>query len=514
MIDSTILYQCIVLDNNDPLLLGRVRAKFVSVYNLEQVLGPNYDPKNNWTEKDPLVFLPLLPYYVYQVPEVDELIQVMFVNKDNPFQNQYYIQSNFYSPFSSYNTNNAGAQVFTGLGNRFEKPLDVRTPDGKYQNDLLRGQFPEPGDNALLGRGSADIIVKKNELLLRAGKYANDPQSNIITTANNKKGFLQLTQFQNKKEILPDINVVNLITPVLSVNYLIEWGITNPENSKDMFCGSVHLYQLKASSATTSENLTVTSVLPINSTKLVLSDSFFGLSSTQTIDFINNFIRTCNDTTTYSGRTIFDSVSNRFPIFFRPTNLTSSYMNPTDLPQITNTGNQQVCPSGSSTSLIYENLKNIYNGVKLNNSDSGGWGLIWKKGKVGIPTEIREQKIPQEVDTPNATTFGVIGSDKVFLLSYDSKIPDKNKINFDDTIYGIKEPKFYNDIIPNTSSLVRGEELLELLEVVVQFLLTHTHAYPGLTPDTDTETGVKKSSVEDALSNAYNKILNKNIRIN
>lgn len=512
MIDSTILFQCVVLDNQDPLLLGRVRARFVSEYNLQQVLGPDYDPKNDWTEKDPLVFLPLLPYYLYQVPENEELIQVMFVNKDVPFQNQYYIQSNFYSPFSSYNTNNAGAQVFTGLGNRFEKPLNIRSKDGKYQNDLLKGQFPDPGDNALLGRGSADIIVKKNELLLRAGKYATEPQSNVITTANNEKGFLQLTQFQSKKQILPVKKIINLITPVLQVNYLIEWNITNPENSQNKFCGSVYLYQLIPNSATTSQYLTTTSILPLNLTRLVLSDNFFGLSSLQTIDFINNFIKTCNESTTYNGRTLFNGISNRFPIFFRPSNLTASYMNPTDLPQINNTGNQ-ICPTGSSD-LIYGNLKNIYDGVKLNESDIGGWGLIWKKGQVGIPTDLREQEIEQEVDTPNPTTFATIGSDNIFLLSYESKIPGKNKINFDNTIYGISDTKFYSDIIPNTSSFVRGEELLELLELVTEFLLTHTHAYPGLTPDIVTETGVTRSAVEDELSNAYNKVLNKNIRLN
>jgi hypothetical protein len=510
MSEGLILFQCKVIDSNDPLMLGRVRAEILIEYNAQIAASQgDYEP---WDDKDPFVFLPLLPYYVYQVPLKDELIQAMFVNKDRPFQNQYYVQSNFYSVFSSYNTDNVGAQVFTGLGNRFNRPLDIKTKDGKPFSNTLEGQFPEPGDNALMGRGNADIIVKRNELLLRAGKYKSEPQSNNVTVGNDKKGFLQVTQFPSKKILRPATKITNLITPVLQVNYLIEWTITNPENTQNKFCGSVYLYQLKPSVLTNSENLNATSVLPLNLTKLVASDNFFGLSVNDTVAFINNFIKTCNDSDIYKGRKIFFSSTAKFPIFFRPSNLTASYMNPSNLPQITNQGNQ-VCPTGSSD-VIYQNLQSIFTKIKLNPSDNGGFGLIWKQGQVGIPTSLREQEIIEEVDIPTPTTFAAMGADKLFLLSYESSIDGKKTINFDNTIYGISDETFNKEILPNTSSSVRGEELLELLELVVEFLLTHTHAYPGLVPDGATETGVLKSSVEDALATAYEKVLNKNIRLN
>jgi hypothetical protein len=62
--------------------------------------------------------------------------------------------------------------------------------------------------------------------------------------------------------------------------------------------------------------------------------------------------------------------------------------------------------------------------------------------------------------------------------------------------------------------MVRGEELMELINLIVQFLITHTHAYPGLTPVVETETGVKVVSLTSELHNAVNKILNRNIRLN
>jgi hypothetical protein len=103
----------------------------------------------------------------------------------------------------------------------------------------------------------------------------------------------------------------------------------------------------------------------------------------------------------------------------------------------------------------------------------------------------------------------------VFLLSHNSAIPGKGgPINFDNTLYGITPEQYGDEIVPKTSSMGRGEELMELINLIVQFLITHTHAYPGLAPVGETETGVKVVSLTSELQNAVNKILNRNIRLN
>ena len=68
--------------------------------------------------------------------------------------------------------------------------------------------------------------------------------------------------------------------------------------------------------------------------------------------------------------------------------------------------------------------------------------------------------------------------------------------------------------MPNTSSSVRGEELLELIEMIVRFLVTHTHAYPGLPPVPITQDGSSTDKILTELNNAVTKILNNNIRLN
>jgi hypothetical protein len=167
-----------------------------------------------------------------------------------------------------------------------------------------------------------------------------------------------------------------------------------------------------------------------------------------------------------------------------------------------------------ATSAEIKNVSEIYVGVKLNPSLKGGYGLIYAKNTVGVPTTPIVKKIPQSKYVASPVTYSALGGDKLFLLSHNSQIPGKGKINFDNTLYGISQEQFADEIIPKTSSSVRGEELLDLINMIVRFLVTHTHAYPGLPPVPVTQDGSKIDTILTELQNAVNKILNENIRIN
>jgi hypothetical protein len=511
-----IFFQCVVIDNQDPLMLGRVRAR-LKIDNYEDIIKSveNWNPLTDpWTERDPFIFNPLLPYFIYQVPLIDEIIQIIYVNRDFKYQNQYYVQNNFYSPNAVFDQYNVGGDKFTGTGMQIKSPRNIKNKDGTYPNKFEVGLYPEPGDQAILGRGSADLIVKNTDVLLRAGKYKSVPQSNINFTANSKRAFLQLSQFDRVKKNAPNKSVTKTFEVVVQVKYMVEWVITNPENNAEKFCGAVYLYQLKPNSQTNSKQLTVSSVLPENLKNLVASESFNGRSKLDTIQFINDFIRACNDgTTTRTGTRLFSENNNKFPIYFRPSNISYEQLNPAfDLSNFQSVSSA-VCPPGQVES-IQKNLSEIYAGIRLNPNDEPGFGLIWKKNTVGVPTKTEVEEIEQQTYEAGPTTFGALGSDKLFLLSHLSSIPGKKVINFDGTLYGISGETFYNEIIPNTSSMVRGEELLELINLIVRFLVTHTHAYPGLPPVPVTQDGTSVSDILTELQLSLKKILNQNIRLN
>jgi len=511
MDDNTIFFQVSVISNQDPMMLGRIRAKLL-IDNYNDIVKSITDPpwneeKDIWTTRDPFVFSPLMPYFMYQVPKPTEMAQVLYVNKDFKYQNQYYIQNTFSSPTTTGYEYYQGGNKFTGTGTQLKNPKPLKNQDGTYTDKAVhKGVFPEPGDNAILGRGSADVITKQDTVLLRAGKFKGaELIPNVPPVANQQRGFLQLSRFNQSKVPLPNKIVTEANESVVQVKYLIEWVITNPENTQDKFTGSVYLYQLKPDLSTNSTNLTIGTVVKESLKSLVVEEQFLQLTKTQTISFINDFIKTCNTkTTTISGKTLFTSELNKFPIFYRPNNLTYSFITPSSTTQ-----------TGTTVSDAFNNVLEINNQVKLYPAlKQGGYGLIYVKDKVGKPMKFKTTIVPQETYKSIQTTYGALGADTLYLLSHTSAIPGKGKINFDDTLYGISLDQFVDEILPKTSSLVRGEELLELLNLIVRFLITHTHAYPGLAPVPVTQDGSSVTDILTEMQNAYTKILNENIRLN
>ena len=503
-----IFFQVLVLDNNDPLMLGRIRGTLITD-NYADLIRSFDDPpwneaKDAWTSRDPFIFNPLLPYFIYQVPKVNELVQIMYVNRDFKYQNQFYVQNSFYSPTSSYFTYQEGANKFTGTGMQIENPKPLKTSGVFSENGIHEGVFPEPGDNAILGRGSADLIVKENEVLLRAGKFQGEQlQPNIVPVANQQRGFLQLSRFPSVKIPLDPKTYLEIEEKVLINRYLVEWTITNPENNSmpNKFTGAVYLYQLKPDTSTNTQNVTVNSVINENLKTLVTFQEFLGLTKIDTVNYINNFIKSCNsDFVTKEGNQLFPAtLTDRYPIFYRPNNRTYSYMSP-----------EKIGPSIEAV-----NVSNIYSQIKLTAAlEQSGYGLIYQKDTVGTPMDTKTIVVPQSKYYGTPQTYSALGGDKLFLLSHQTSIPGKKKINFADTLYGISGDTFSDDIMRNTSSTVRGEELLELINLITRFLLTHTHAYPGLPPVSKTQDGTSSTQILTELQNAVTKILNENIRIN
>jgi hypothetical protein len=133
MSNNSIFFQVQILDNQDPLMLGRVRARLLIDNYADIIKGINDPPwneeKDKWTPRDPFIFNPLMPYFIYQVPKPKELVQIMYLNNDFKYQNQYYVQNTFYSPTSSFFQFNEGGNKFTGTGMQIKgpKPLKEKT---------------------------------------------------------------------------------------------------------------------------------------------------------------------------------------------------------------------------------------------------------------------------------------------------------------------------------------------------------------------------------------------------
>jgi hypothetical protein len=137
--------------------------------------------------------------------------------------------------------------------------------------------------------------------------------------------------------------------------------------------------------------------------------------------------------------------------------------------------------------------------------------LVRSKGEIGKPIKVDIETItPKDIEANYGTVYAA-GADTVFLLSNKS---NKNVDFLQNSIYGFSQVDIQEKILPNTSSTVRGEELIELLNLIVRYLVAHVHALPGTPPVPVATDGTSSTEILFQLQNAANKVLNPNIRIN
>jgi hypothetical protein len=156
-------------------------------------------------------------------------------------------------------------------GDRYKLGINLKNNDGSPMEGSTKGIFPEPGDNALLGRGSADVIVKAEDVLIRAGKTkTSDLNSNNFPTALNNRGFLQISNFLSAQVEGPKQTSFSLRKVVQKIKRIIIWDITDLSNNVNVFNGSITLYKMLDSTSATTENL------KLDSTERLSSGTDFG----------------------------------------------------------------------------------------------------------------------------------------------------------------------------------------------------------------------------------------------
>ena len=519
-IDNDNKYQIIfpgyVFDNQDPMMLGRLRV-IPETKNYNDVIASvaNWNEDNDaWGPNDPLLFLPLLPFYISQTPKKDEYVHIIYMNKKELFQNQFYLQGPFSSPMTTPFEHYQGAKKFLAAGDRIKQGMSLKNQDGEYRDENSKGIFPEPGDNALLGRGTADVIIKENEVLIRAGK-TKELSKDKFPIGNQNRAFLQLTRFTQTKQTLPAETKYRLVQNIQLVKKMIVWDISTL-NSTSNFTGSVKLYNLKPSAKVNTENFKFDTILNLNSGEdygvELESVSFMGKSFQESVKTINDFIsKVFNPNVTFTGITINNpkNLSDQFPLIVTPSKQTYE------------TGKKFSPTNVLGEILEYVNYKRFYNHIKLNNSKEDGWFLV-SENKGGKPLFGPQSDVKEETITPTKfnsedITYGVLGAQKVFLLSQNSTSP-KGQINLSNTLYGIPQDKFVgagDTLFEKTYSTVRGEEIVKLIEKIVEFLNNHVHPHANMVPDEATQgSKTTKTSINQLLADVNNTVLNQNIRIN
>jgi hypothetical protein len=512
-----ILFPGFVYDNQDPMMLGRLRI-IPETKNYQDVIasvsGWN-EETDKWSSKDPLVFIPLLPFFFNQIPKIDEYVHLIYQNKKYEYQNQFYIQGPYSSPMSTPFEYYQGAKKFLAAGDRIKQGLSIKNLDGSYANTESQGVFPEPGDNALLGRGTADVIVKENEVLIRAGK-TKELSTDKFPIADSNRAFLQLTRFTQTKRTLPQESKSRIVENVKVVKKMIVWDISTLSSTSN-FSGYVKLFNLKPSTKVNTKNFKYPTIselkvgddygVPIETVE------FMGKPFEECIIIINQFISQI-----FTPNILF-TASTINPVNILPGDVFPLVVTPSQ--QTYEIGKKFLPDSLVNDVLEYVNYRRFYHAINLNNSKENGWFLVWDN-KGGKPIFGPQGDLKQEIITPTEfqnedITYGALGAQQLYLLSQNSKSP-KGKIDLSNTLYGIPQDNFIgagNTLYDRTYSSVRGEELVKLLEKMADFLLSHVHPHANMVPDENTQgSKTSKTDITQSLADVNNTVLNQNIRLN
>ena len=524
---NQIIFPGRVVSNEDPYVLGRVRAFPYTSQDIVamaegrglKIQGDDIPENEKWRDNDPFVFIPLLPFFVYQIPQVDEYVHLMYYDKSYAKQskNQFYIQGPFSEPMSTGNEYFRTSESILAQGQRYQMGLQLKNFDGTYRTPSKNeGLYPNVTDVSLLGRGSSDLILKRDNLqgedtaLLRAGK-SNNIQPHTEPVINNNRAFLQLSNFQQSTVLSQPTKLTKEVTSVLLIKQVVEWNISNPENILNNFTGDITLYNVTQTANNPVNTNTISLDMDLSTqTSVVYKQYFCGKSKTDVINQINNFIQGLNNGTitgvnggcgNSEGSQDF-TTSSQFPFYYRPSKNTYKMM--TQL-------------SGITDVIARKNILDIYVKINLQNANpTTGYGLVWSKDLMGIQKDTVEETITPTNIIPNQPiSYAALGSQKVYLLSQDSVIPTRGvKINFENSIYGIQQTKFTEEIDSKTDAMVRGDQLLSLLNLIVKYMVSHVHAYHGMSPIPVTEDGTSVSEILQKMLDAPNTVLNQNIRIN
>lgn len=511
-----IIFQGRVLDNQDPLMLGRIRGIAVNLVE-SQVLPEDWTPDKKWTQEDPLIYLPLLPYYISQVPKVDEYIHIFFYNKSQQVDNtKFYIQGPITRPQNNFFEFYQNSNSLLASGPYLKESNYIKNKETFEVLEPAKGIYPEPGDNALLGRGTSDVVVKQSEVLIRAGKnFQPQASSYNIPSPRQNRSFLQVSIFDLEKEYANPEKIRYFQQKSLLVKYLIEWDVDKEYvltgstsgggvTGTTVYDGLVKLYALpskdKVKTSEINENTPLDDVKGIPQYLI----GFTGQTLENGVKIINQFIGGVNqgkinidgyDQYPFNGPS--STITDQFPFYFRPSKKTFD----------------KKTSSGSSEANM---VNSFYNRIKLLPSDrQSGSVLVWTKNVIGEQITLVLDEVKKPVYIPNPVSYGTLGGDFVYLLSHKSQIPSKGKIDLlpKETLYGIDQPYYTDKILPNTDPMVRGNELMKLLTLIVNFLGSHVHNINKAPIPIGTD-GTKLDEIRKILQDADNSILNQNIRIN
>ena len=534
------------------------------------------DYYEKWAKNDPFLFTPFLPLHLNIVPQKDDFIKIIkFDPTGGPTLNREYIGPVTSMPHKLDGDAYHHARMWTSLGGQIKVPQGVNmscdssgvfaNPNdvaiyGRNNTDIIFGmsdRLPKKPNKGELGncpKEKDDALYIETDstpqILIRSGKF-KDKNGNIQLEShsqpekNTKMTFLQLntfpktlsikegeaqtlTEIQDGKlnvlfeyDILPGQDPLDFIDPTKEIRFGFNIALLPNRGG-----GTLNNYMCSKINLDT--NFSFTETLVGANLKLTTEDMAEELNGILGAFDTHDFVKVLSD---YSGTTSnptygFNPVSTTglerkisslsletHPLYFRPGQRLVDFLTLSqwDAPQFSSYAS---LIDDTTFQSVKQAIKDFTDKIKLSGVKEKGHGLAFTRNadKREIPNKDKEVKQKEPILTDEQQGFLTCGSEKIYLLSHNSQISGTAPFELNSN-YGITHWQYIDKIEKSTNSLVRGEKLLDLLDIIVEFTLSHAHQ-PGKAPVGVSWGGTTSQEVKQKLLSAREEVLNKNIRIN
>jgi len=446
-----------VIDNQDPENAGRIRVLFDSFkYKVNNFVAWKKGDPVKGTMTDPFICNAFLPKLINVVPKVGELVKVIFYNPQYPELDKEYVGP-VISQYNNIEYENASQ------GRNFYQSSQTTLKPNLANFEYSKGLLPDINNITILGRKSTDLTVKPNDVLIRSGKVDLKDNKKF-----NKKGSLfQISSSPVKLDRKTKPVTVNKRIPE-PINNVVVYNL-NLDNS-----GYVNVYKL---------------LTPKNTDTINLNTDLTNLISTPAITY----------TFSANTQTIGISYINQFLTFLDNKQVKN---------QNTDTGiitiNQPVTGVPYLLKPLTDDSK--YDTVKVFNVTKQGYRTI-KPVETQLVDTV-EETLNNSADYQN---YMVALSDMLYILSNETSIPEKGFINFDGINDGFSIDKITREINDKTEPMVRGDQLVKALVIIINAFLNHVHSGFGFMSVNQTDEIQKLAKLRAELNSL---ILNHKIRIN
>jgi len=498
----------ICIDNTDPKGLGRIRCVRYSDYVSSKERADNYEP---FSDNDIFVANPFLPTNINFIPEVDQAVKIVNYNTDKENVNVEYIAGPF-TTIHNFNDQSFSPQITnTTYGVSIKHKPDLFDNKGNYKKKSSKGSVVKNTDYGIYGKYGSDLVFTENGLQLRGGKLLSKERASpkdrqdiySYPIMSTKSSVLTLKKYPHKLE-KKIIEIKSEKVEVKDLNYLIEYDVVDNSGDTNLttpYAVDFYVYKLKTpfGDLTKTNRINENTIIPSELLNLVnveknttspthrivlpSSDDFTSLVSE-----IRDFLLTIHEDDLKKINPLYKK-GDLHPFYFRP--------------------KQSLMENNDNDNF----KKNIFSSITMYGIGPK-CGLIFSLGDVFpkvTPQKIKKEKFVFDKKS-GEQSFSSLKSDKIYFLSTDTNQTDK-PVPFEKLDkYELTQNDYIERIEPNTYSVVRGENLILLLEKVIDVLFQHEHNVLG--PFVKNNQFKSYSELVKLIETMRNDLLNGSIRIN